>query len=510
MQTYSVFDFTKGLDLKTSALKLALLRGQNALRKADNIVYSAAGAASKRLDRTTLTSVGAGASVTVSGGCEFVRSNGSREVIFGTDDGKIYKLNGDGTITSQVTGLTTGTRFYFATYNDLLIVCNRADAPRKYDGTTWGTLGGSPPTTGGPVVVHGNRVFFLDATSTSQLSWSALNNEEDYTTASNAGSVLINDQDGHACVGLVPGINELIILKDNRPYRLQGTSPSTFALTNVVPTTGSVGAASYQSNVFAANDVWYLSRSGIANLRTVLDFGDLKESFGSSAISPYFEPGSDFTLALQNLDKSCGAYDAQSNRLYFAVDNSSDGQNDMMLVLDLKTRGWSVWTSQPIASMWPVLNTSTGLSEIYAGGYDGHIRALNRDVSTNAIDGHVKHLSCLNAPGIEKSVRYVYLYLKEEGNFSVTATLNYDFGATGGQTYSASLLGGSKTLGVNWTLGEDPLGAKQQIVKRLDVSGTGEFLEVGVRNQSAGQPFTLYGLEAMYRPRRTVRRGTAS
>lgn len=508
LEIYQVMDFRKGLNLKDSPLTLALLRGQNALRKADNIVYSSSGAATKRLDQTILTSSSVGASVTITGGCEFVKSDGTRTTIFGTDDGKLYKLNGDGTTTSQVTGLTAGTRWYFATYNDLLIAANRADAPRKFDGTTWGTLGGSPPATGGPVVVHGNRVFFFDATEKSRLTWSALNDEEDYTTSNNAGSVFISDKDGYALVGMVPSINELILIKENRPYRLQGTSPSTFAITNVVPTTGSVGAVSFQSNVFAANDVWYLARSGVVNLRTVLDFGDLKESFASASISPYFETGTDFTLGLQNLDDSCGVYDAQNNRLYFAVDGDADGENDTLLVLDLRNRAWSVWPEQAIASMWPVLNTTTGLVEIYAGGYDGHIRALNRDVATNAIDGHVKHLSCLGAPGVEKSPRYGFLYLKEEGNHSVTVTTNFDFGATGGQSYTASLLGGSHTLGVNWVLGEDPLGARQQIVKRFDMGGTGEFLEIGVRNQNAGQPFTLYGYEVAWRPRRTVRRGT--
>jgi hypothetical protein len=508
LQTYSVFDFRKGLDLHTSALTLAVQRGQNALRKADNAVYQSAGAVSKRLDSTTLTTSSVGASVAITGGVEYVKSDGTREVYFGTDDGRIVKLNSDGTTTNQVTGLTSGTRWYFATYNDILIACNQADAPRKLDGGVWGTLGGSPPSTGGPVAVHGNRVFFLQANS-SLLTWSALNNEEDYTTANNAGSVLVSDNDGSKAIGLVPSINELIILKGNRPYRLQGTSPSTFALTNLVPTTGSVGAVSPQACFFAANDVWYLAANGIVNLRTVLDFGDLRASFASERISTYFERGTDFTLSLQNLDDAVAAYDSQANRLFFAVDNSSDGENDTVLVYDLHTEGWSVWDFA-MASLWPVRDSSTGIVELYAGGYDGHIRALNRDVSTNAIDFHVQHLSALNAPGIEKSPRYAYLYLKEEGNHSVSVTVNYDFGATGGQTFAASLLGGSKTLGVNWTLGVDPLGARQQIVKRLDLSGTGEFVQISVRNQEAGQPVTWYGYEIMWRPRRQVRRGTAA
>lgn len=511
LKPYSVFDFRKGLDLKTSALTLALSRGQNSVRKADNIVYSSSGAASKRFDQTTLTTSSVGASVAITGGHQYVQSDGDTYILFGGNDGKIYKLNSDGTTTTLATGLTTGTKWYFATYNDIEIICNRADAPRKTtDGSTIGTLSGSPPSTGGPVVVHGNRVFMLEATSKSKLSWCALNNEEDWTTASDAGSLFVSENDGSNAINLVPSIEELIIVKGSRPYRLQGTNPSTFALTNLVPTTGSVGAVSHQGAVFAGNEVWYTSLAGVVGLSTVFQFGDLKSSFASDRISPYFEAGSGYTLSLQNLDDAVAAYDSQNNRLYFAVDSDADDENDLLLVYDLQLNAWSVWPDQSIASMWPVKSASTGLVEIYAGGYDGHIRVLNRDVSTNAIDGHVRHLSCLNAPGVEKSPRYAFLYLKEEGAGSLSVDSKFDFGATGGQTYSVSLSGGSALLGTSFTLGTSTLGGKDQIVKRIDLSGTGEFLELGFRNQSAGQGFTIYGYEVLYRDRRAIRRGTAA
>src|SRR5262245_48433602 len=248
---YSVFDFRKGQNIKDSPLQLAIAKGQNSLRRAKNMVYTSSGGVTKRFDQTTLTSSSVGASVAITGGIQFVKSDGTAQVIFGTDDGKLYKLNSDGSTTAQVTGLTNGTRHFFAIYNDKLLWGNRADAPKKYDGTTWAALGGSPPATGGPIAVHGNRVLFLDATQTSRLTWSGLNSEQDYTTASNAGSVQVSANDGSALVDIIPSINEAILLKGSRPYRLQGTSPSTYANTNVVPSTGSKGAVSNKANVFA-------------------------------------------------------------------------------------------------------------------------------------------------------------------------------------------------------------------------------------------------------------------
>lgn len=508
LREYQVTDFRRGLDVKTSPLTLALSRGQNALRKADNMVYTSAGAATKRLDQQTLTNSSVGANVAVTGGWQFIHSNGNRYVLFGTDDGKVYKLNTNGTTTLLASGFTLGTRWYFTTYNDKAIICNRADVPKKWDGTTFGTLGGSPPATGGPVAVHGSRVFFADATNTSMLTGSALDDEEDYTSVNDAFAVNVSTNDGAHLVNLIPSIQDLVVIKSSRPYRLSGTSPTTFTIGNVVPTTGSVGSVSFQGACFALNDVWYSAPVGVITLSPVFyQFGALKESLASDLLDSYWNPnGTDPPpISLENLPACCMIYDGQQKQILTAVDSDGDGKNDLLLVYSFRTTGWSVWPDQGIASMWTVKNAVTGVNETYVGTYDGNVRVLNRPVSTNAIDGHARHLSALNAPGVIKSPRYLMLYLSEEGGYTVSVDTKFDFGAAGGQTYSVSLLGNSHLLGVNWVLGVDPLGAQAQLVKRVDLSGIGEFLEIGVRNQNAGEPFTWFGYQCFWRFRRQIR-----
>jgi hypothetical protein len=46
------------------------------------------------------------------------------------------------------------------------------------------------------------------------------------------------------------------------------------------------------------------------------------------------------------------------------------------------------------------------------------------------------------------------------------------------------------------------------MAKRLNIHGTGEFFELGVQNENAGEGFVWYGYELLYRERRVVRRGT--
>ena len=508
LQVYSVKSFG-GLDVRTSPLQLAntpKLKGR--LTLANNIVFPLTGGASKRLDRTVITSSSLGAAVTITNGYQLRLSNGTDRVIVGTDDGRLMRVDTDGTTTQLASGLTAGTRWMFTQYNDLCIGVNGGDAPRKSDGTAGGTaaLGGTPPATANNVAAHGNRVFMLDQTARSRLSWSALNNEEDYTAAGDAGSIFVSENDGSNAVGLVPSIGELVILKGRRPYRLQGTSPTTFALTNLVPSTGSVGAISRQGCFFAINDVWWDSTAGAHNLATTQRFGDLRETFISRDIEPYFRGGTVQQISLNRLANSVGVYDSQNNRVLFAVDANDDGVNELLLVYDVGEAKWSAWPSfVGVASMWPVVNSTNGLVEIWAGGYDGHVRVLNRDVSTNAIDGHFRHISNLDAPGWEKSPRHLFVYAREEGAINLTVTTTGDFGKVGGQSYTMSLLGNSRTLGVNWTLGVDPLGAQAQIVKRIDTSGVAEYWEVAFRNQNAGETFTVLGYEWAWRPRRMIR-----
>ena len=510
LNVYRATSFRKGLNRKRSALDLARGRPNEWLTLANNVVYTTSGGVSKRFDVVIYNSSNLGASVGITGGIEFRHSNGTNQIIVGTDDGRIVQLNTDGTTTNRATGLTTGRRWSFAVYNDNLICCNGVDAPRNWDGTTMTSLAGSPPATGSVVVVHQNRVFMLDETQLSRLSFSALNNQEDWTTANNAGSISVYPNDTQNLTGMVSSTNELILQKPSHLYRLQGTAPTAgYTITSVVPAPQITGGLSFQAILTALNDVWTLSRDGVHTVRTVQEFGDLKQSFASEPIAPRFEPFGDFEASLNRLNLAVGVYDRQLGRLYFAVDTNNNAQNDLMLVYDLFTKGWSEWPSFTggVASMWRVQNPDNGREEVFAGGYDGSVRVLNRSVSTNTVNGEVRHISDLGAATIEKSPRHAYFYFAEQGNWNVTVTTRFDFGFTGGQTYTVSQLAGSRTLGVDWTLGTDPLGRRDVIRRRVDLTGTGEFLEMGVSNTAAGQPFNWLGYEVLWRPRRVVGRG---
>src|SRR5207244_3919974 len=137
--------------------------------KADNMVYTISGAVTKRFDADKYNTVSLGAAVAITGGIQFRHSNGTDFMLCGTNDGRLVQLNTDGTTAAVNTTLSAGARWSFDVYNDKVIAVDGLDAPRKWNGTVEGALGGTPPATASKVVVHSNRVFMLEELVQSKL-----------------------------------------------------------------------------------------------------------------------------------------------------------------------------------------------------------------------------------------------------------------------------------------------------------------------------------------------------
>lgn len=187
------------------------------------------------------------------------------------------------------------------------------------------------------------------------------------------------------------------------------------------------------------------------------------------------------------------------------TESSGIGTTDTALVYDLNLKAWSVWPSQNAVALWRVRDPSTGIEEVFAGGRDGNVRVLNRPSATNTFTATVRHVSALGAQGIEKSPRYLFLYFKESGAYTVTVRTYMDFSPTASVNTTVSLLGSGSVWGT-FVWGTGVWGAQAQIIKRVDLKGVGEFMTLEIENAVAGQGFTLLGYEVLYRPRRLVRR----
>lgn len=189
------------------------------------------------------------------------------------------------------------------------------------------------------------------------------------------------------------------------------------------------------------------------------------------------------------------------------VVEQDEGEDDTVLVWDLLQKAWSVWPGMDCISLWPVRNPDRGVEEVFIGGRDGIVRVLNQPLQDNDYEAVATHASALGAQGIEKSPRHVYLYLKEQGAYTVAVSTELDFRRGSRTTRDVSLAAGGALLGSTFILGESKLGGRKQIVRGFDMNGTGEFLTVSLANETAGERFTWIGYEVLWRYRRTIRRG---
>ena len=114
LSKYVAFDFSEGLDIQSSPAKPALRKNQNRLLVSQNTVYETDGGVSRRLDRDIYNTGGnLGATVKVTGGIQYAKSDGTYQIICGTSDGRLVRLMPNGTTTDLATGYTINTRWSF-------------------------------------------------------------------------------------------------------------------------------------------------------------------------------------------------------------------------------------------------------------------------------------------------------------------------------------------------------------------------------------------------------------
>ena len=88
---------------------------------------------------------------------EYIKNDGTPEILFTTSDGKIYRME-TSSYTELGTGFTASLRWYSVYFNQRRVFFNGTDAPQVYDGTSLAALGGTPPVSKFAEVASG-RIF---------------------------------------------------------------------------------------------------------------------------------------------------------------------------------------------------------------------------------------------------------------------------------------------------------------------------------------------------------------
>ena len=148
----------------------------------------------------------------------------------------------------------------FATYYDTCIITNGTDEVKKWDGSSFAALGGSPPT-GKYVFVNKEKIFIAgNSTNPSMLYWSASGELEDWSTAENAGSANVGKDDGDQIMGISKIHGNTTIFKQNTIWTLYGSTADEFRLE---PSNAELGTTNGRTIAETPGGLRYLARDGL-------------------------------------------------------------------------------------------------------------------------------------------------------------------------------------------------------------------------------------------------------
>jgi hypothetical protein len=207
--------------------------------------------------RSNIAQLGSG---TIAGRCLGLSAWKNSELNTIYNDGVWYKWNGT-SWTSVTTGLSTSAYASFCNFQGNLssinlLMANGVDAVKKYDGTSVSNLNNAPAGIT-YIDAHDNRVYGATGNT---IYFSALRKPEDWTTLNDAGSVVVESNDGETITSIKSGLQKLTVFKTNSMYELFGTGPSNYRL---VPVADNIGILNHRCSTVINGVMYFLGKNGM-------------------------------------------------------------------------------------------------------------------------------------------------------------------------------------------------------------------------------------------------------
>jgi hypothetical protein len=219
---------------------------------------------------------------------------------------KMYKLDASGTFT-QI-GTFSSSKFDFINYqskdDELMIFCNGIDNVKKYDGTTFTDLVGAPK--GKYVMLHKERLWISGvAAFPNTLYFSTAFDPDDWTAPTypeeevnqHGGEILIPTWDGGKIIGLANIFDDIIIFKDYNVFKIFGTYPGNYTMTQLFNTTNghiidkSIGAVNNKAFWLTNEGIFLFNGLDVANLslRASKFFASINQAAISNAVATIYK-----------------------------------------------------------------------------------------------------------------------------------------------------------------------------------------------------------------------------
>lgn len=501
MQTFQYFDNTGGMNLQTNEITLA---GGEA-EEITNLHATAKGSwSNSNAGYVHLNATALAGSATVTSLYEYRALNG-QNFLMAVAGGNLYTLNiSTGEETLQYSGLTPGQRMNFVTFQGLLIGCNGADNPIKWDGANpVASLANWPPAIDGivpgkPAIAenYSNRVVFSgDSDNPSLIYISELENAENFEPdfwSDSPGAIQVSPGDGEKITALktifLPLINQevLVIFKEKSTYILSGEDIDTFAIQKV---SAEFGAVSPLSLVQVGNELMFLTQEGVTSLSTATAQGNITTSFLSNRIKPQIE-----RLNRLMLENSFAVHLRNRQEVWWFVAEGSAGQNQLALIYNYGiNRCWSRRTG---------IKAACGLSmngRLYTGNYAGIVQ---KQLTGNSYNGepipwtYRTGFQDFSSPRVRKRIRDIQLFLKQISSVTVTVNMYWDFrrGSQFRQTRACPVVLDQSTSAYNVAVfGQDYYNVAGSSTFKFIPFGSGQYFQLEFTGSAVDKPVEIEG-----------------
>lgn len=192
----------------------------------------------------------------LTGGAAFVASNGATSFLAG-DSAALYRYSGS--LWTQVFAEANQSRWNFTQFGDHVVAVN-GGAPVKYDllAGTAGLVGGNPPNASLVATVRDFVVLSGDSANRLTVTWSGLNNFEQWNSTDNQSD---SQQmlDGGEVMGLVGGEYGIILQRGEIKRMSYVGNPLIFQIDTLSPNIGCMAKGSVAQ---AGRNVFFLSERG--------------------------------------------------------------------------------------------------------------------------------------------------------------------------------------------------------------------------------------------------------
>lgn len=343
-------------------------------------------------------------------------------------DTKVYTVSG-ASVTQIYSGVTADKFFDFTEWDDgtgteILIMCNGADTPLEYDGTTCATVtitdDSSPiwdgATPKGAAVFRNNVFYWGDPTYPHRIykARGGTHNNFDNTT-NDVDAFDVDAGFGGKLTGLKPLTDDiLVVYKERAIRRLSGSQPfgSSTDPFSIRPVTNEFGCIAPRTLVGSNVEHYFLSEDGIRQLRPIESYGDIEPLQPSYPIQDIINDlNFDNDTAISN---ACALFFKPDKQIWFSVPRGSNSTNNQILIYDVISKGIDPRSIDDInASCLAQIDR-----KIWHGDYGGQLYrhgdtfGLNGDTYTATWEGKwIAH----NGVGAKKRYREIHIYCESEG-----------------------------------------------------------------------------------------------